>query len=57
MLEVMQAPVEVNHIPLLITEPGIELLEAPSGGAAIGRNPVDVCFACQQFPRGQCVAD
>ena len=60
-LEVVEAPIEVNNGPFFIfpagIEPGVELFEPLGGGSAVGEGPVDVGFTLEGFLNIDGVAD
>ena len=45
--EVMQAPVEMDDIPVACSKPCVELFQAACGGSAIGRRPVHIGLALE----------
>lgn len=47
--EIVQAPVEMNDVPLGVAEPGFDVFEAVGGGAAVGGDAVDVGLAFEKF--------
>ena len=56
-LEVMQAPVEVDHIPLAGPQPGVDVLDPVRRRSAVGRDAVDIGLALQDLAHRQGVAD
>jgi len=48
---------EVNHIPLRVAEPALQVGDPVRGRPAIGGDAVDVRLALQQFPHREGVAD
>ena len=47
---VVDAEVEVDHVPLPVAEPHVELLQPVGGWAAVLRGAVDVRLARQRLP-------
>jgi len=50
MTQIVEPPIEVDHVPILGCfatrgEPRIQFAEATGGGTAIGRDPLDVGLA------------
>src|SRR5690606_20175259 len=54
---VVQAEVEVNHVPLLLAEPLIEFLNSAGGRATVFERAMDVRFAEQRLAHGRGIAD
>lgn len=56
-LEVMEAEVEMNHVPFVLAKPTVHHEDAVAGGAAIEGNAVDVRLAGEELAHGQAIAD
>lgn len=47
--EIVEAPVEMDDVPLGVAEPGFDVFEAIRGRAAVGGDAMDVGFAFEHF--------
>ena len=56
-LEVVQTPVEVDHVPVSAVQPLIQLFQPARCGAAVFRDPMHVGFAVKESARRQGVAN
>jgi hypothetical protein len=54
--EVVQAPVEMNRIPLSVAEPGFEILDAIRGRPAVDRDAMHIRLPGEQLANRQRVA-
>ncbi len=52
---VMDAEVEVNHVPFAVPQPDLDVFDSAGGGAAVCRGAVDVCDTVEFFADGLCV--